>query len=107
MDLLEEPPYVVTRDILYADDTLLLSHHTNNWQDMLEEIIQEGAKYGLELNWDKTLQIQISTNRTVTQSNGDFTKSVRAAVYLGGLLTCDGKVGPEVTRRLGEAEKIF
>ena len=106
-DLLEEPPYVVTRDILYADDTLLLSHHTDNLQHMLLEMITEGAKYGLELNWDKTLQMQISTNKRIAQPNGDAIKCVREAIYLGGLITCDGKVGTELTRRLGEATKVF
>ena len=52
-----EPSYVVTRDMLYADDTVLVSRHAGNLQLLLERIIVEGKKCGLELNWDKTVQM--------------------------------------------------
>ena len=107
IDFEAEPAYVVTRDILYADDTLLASHSKNNVQSMLNAIVLEGQKYGLELNWDKTLQMHISTNDAAERPGGGPIKVVREAVYLGGLLTCDGKAAPEVTRRLGEAQRIF
>ena len=35
LDLLAEPDYIVTRDVLYADDTLLVSRHVPNLQAML------------------------------------------------------------------------
>eukprot|EP00959_Pyramimonas_sp_CCMP1952_P064246 1341820-Pyramimonas_sp.AAC.1 len=57
--LQQDPGYVVSRDILYADDTALVSQHEGNLQIMLGAIVAEGRKYGLELNWDKTVQLQI------------------------------------------------
>ena len=42
-----EPAYVVTRDILYADDTLLASQSRTNTQNMLNAIVGEGGTYGL------------------------------------------------------------
>ena len=83
-----DPEYVVTRDILYADDTLLASQSSLNLQNMLNAIVTEGAKYGLELNWEKTLQMQINTNSNICQPDGGDIKRVRDAVYLGGLITC-------------------
>ena len=37
----DEPAYVVTRDVLYADDTLLVSSHPSNVQAILSRIISE------------------------------------------------------------------
>ena len=49
-DLQEEPQYVVTRDVLYADDTLLVSQPPRNIQTLPETNVTEGRKYGKELN---------------------------------------------------------
>ena len=50
LSLEDEPAYVVTRDVLYADDTLIVSKHASNVQAILSKIVSEGAKYGLEIN---------------------------------------------------------
>ena len=57
--------------------------------------------YGLELNWSKTVQMQISTGQRLSRPDGQEISSVREAVYLGGLFTCDGKAGRELSRRVG------
>ena len=80
----EEPDYVVTRDVLYAADTLLASSSASNLQPILDAVVEEGAKHGLELNWDKTLQMQISTLARVSQPDGNPLKCVREAIYSGG-----------------------
>ena len=102
-----DPEYIVTRDMLYADDTLLASQSSGNLQSMLNAIVDEGAKYGLELNWGKTLQMQINTNSRIFQPDGGEIKTVRDAIYLGGLITCDARTGAELSRRLGEAAGLF
>ena len=107
LDLLAEPDYIVTRDVLYADDTLLVSRHVSNLQAILGAIVDEGRRYGLELNMDKTLQIQVSTAHAVCGPNGELIKSVRQAIYLGGCISCDGRAGAEITRRIGEGHKMF
>ena len=103
----EEPSYVVTRDVLYADDTLLVSNHIGNLKALLACIVAEGRRYGLELNWDKTLHMKVRSTEDIITPDGRIIKSVREAVYLGGLVTCDGRASAEVTRRLGEATGIF
>ena len=74
---------------------------------MLDAIVEEGAKYGLELNWDKTLQMQISTADSVSGPAGQVIKTVRNAVYLGGMLACDGHCSRELCRRLGEGSRTL
>eukprot|EP00959_Pyramimonas_sp_CCMP1952_P060790 1269753-Pyramimonas_sp.AAC.1 len=100
--------YVATRDRLHADDALLASQSKTNVQSMLNAIAAEGRKYGLELNWAKTLQMHIvATNDLVVRPDGGPIKAVRQAVYLGGMMSCDGKAIMEITRRPGEARDIF
>ena len=74
---------MVTRDVLYADDTLLVSQHQSNLQTMLNAIVEEGRKYGLELNWEKTAQMQTSINNRITTPSGGHIVTGRDAVYLG------------------------
>ena len=105
--LAAEPPNVITQDLLYADDTLLMSQHPGNLESLLARIVDAGRQYGMELNWDKTVHMPIFSCARVATPDGDNIKTVREAVYLGGLLTCDGKATREITRRLGEAGRLF
>jgi hypothetical protein len=102
-----EPAYAVTRDVLYADDTLLMSADAVILQTHLNLIVSEGQAYGLELNWDKTVAININNNGSIHGPHGQILKSVQQAVYLGGLIAASGAASPEVTRRLGEARGSF
>ena len=107
LPLVEEAEYVVTREVLYADDTLLLSSSPENLQALLGAVVEEGAKYGLELNWGKTYQMGISVVPCATRPDGEQIEKKRSVVYLGGLITCDGKATTEVIRRTGEGRAIF
>jgi len=84
-----------------------VSRHPSNVQAILNKIVSEGAKYGLEMNWDKTVQMQVSLCGAVTRPCGAAIKCVREAVYLGGLITCDGRATREISRRLGESSRTF
>lgn len=102
-----EPEYVVCGDVLYADDTQLISSSAAKLQRQLECVVDEGKRYGLELNWTKTLAMRIRHDGMVTQPSGEPVKCVEEAVYLGGLLSATADAKPEVTRRLGEARGSF
>ena len=95
----EEPDFIVTNDVLYADDTLLASSNVLNMQRLINAIVHEGANYGLEINWSKTIQIQVSTPHIITRPDGSPIVCARDAVYLGGLVTCDNKAGRKFVRR--------
>ena len=47
LNLKSEPPFITSWEILYADDTLLISSHVDNLQQMLGRIVEEGRRYGL------------------------------------------------------------
>ena len=61
----KDAPYVVSNEVLYADDTVLLSSSLNNCQMLLDAVVSEGEKYGLELNWTKTYQMNVNSNASV------------------------------------------
>ena len=102
-----EPAFVVTRDLLYVDDTLLVSSSQQNLQLLLNSVVFEGAKYGLELNWAKTFQMGICTPSSVSRPDGWVIEKKRDIVYLGGLISCDGRCARELSRRIGEGHSIF
>ena len=103
----EEPPYLVCSDILYADDTVLLSSVAGKLQMHLDILVEEGAKYGLELNWDKTVLLNINTEAELARPSRDKVKRVDRAVYLGSVLAASASAIPELSRRLGEATGSF
>ena len=52
-------PYVVTKDVLYADDTMLLATHAGPVQRHLDAIVHVGKSFGLELNAAKTILLRL------------------------------------------------
>ena len=54
LHLLREPPFVTSRELLYAGDTVLMSSSQANLQLLIDAVSEEGAAYGLEINWEKT-----------------------------------------------------
>ena len=95
-----EPAFLVTNEVLYADDTVLLSSSAKNLQTLMDAVVAEGANYGLELNWSKTYQMNVNSSMLLTCPDGSTLDSKRSIIYLGGLITCDGKSGTEMRRRV-------
>ena len=107
IELVPEADYVSINEVLYADDTLLLSSNARNLQTLLDAVVTEGAKYGLELNWRKTYQMGVSVLPTVVGPDGKTIECKRGVTYLGGLISCDGRASAEVIRRVGEGTAAF
>ena len=86
---------------------MLVSRDPDALQTHLNLVVAVGNTYGLELNSGKTILLQIRTNAGIVGPDGEPIKCKDSAVYLGGLLSVDGKPSAELTRRLGEAKAIF
>ena len=82
--------HVPSRDILYADDTLATEAGEAILQTFLQKIVEQGDKYGLSLNWDKTVVLPVKHEGCLYKDDGQVVRKVESAVYLGGLLTSDG-----------------
>eukprot|EP00959_Pyramimonas_sp_CCMP1952_P313418 6560086-Pyramimonas_sp.AAC.1 len=63
-------PYLITADVLYADDTLLIAREPEVLQAHLDLVIDVGKNYGLELNAGKTILLKIRSNGVVHGPDG-------------------------------------
>eukprot|EP00959_Pyramimonas_sp_CCMP1952_P097241 2032654-Pyramimonas_sp.AAC.1 len=51
--------------------------------------------------------MQVPTDKNIMRPDGGDIKTVQDAVYLGGLVSCDGRVATELSSRLGTASRTF
>ena len=101
-------PYLVTSDVVYADDTLLVSADLKTAERFLGLVAEVGEKYGLELNMRKTVAMVIGDDdASITGPDGQPVAKKDQTIYLGGLIAVDGRPTSEVSRRLGEARRNF
>ena len=75
-------------ELLYADDTLLLTKDARTASRLLAEIQKESAYYNMNLNQAKCNYIVMNkaSNRKVRFEDGTPMESVDDAVYLGGTI---------------------
>jgi len=99
--------FLPVRDLLYADDTLGADVSPEALQAFLDAVADHGARYGLSLNWDKTVLMPIRHDGSVSAPDGTRVRCVDHAVYLGGLLSQDGNPASELSRRIGEAGRTL
>ena len=99
-------PYIVSKEVLYADDTALLSssqlcfqvHQIILKRCWMQAIVSEGAKYGLEFKWTKTYQMNINSNDAILPPDAVTLETKRSMVDVGALITCDGESDTELRR---------
>ena len=79
----ELPSFLLVRDLLYADDTLLMNSSHEVLQEHLNVVIRVGKQFGLELNYEETLLLAIRPEGEIYSPGGDRIKQVRQAIYFG------------------------
>ena len=94
-------------DILYADDTLLLGVSACHVEALAGAVEVAGANYVLNLHCGKTQALSHKTLECLRCPDGTVIESSRELIYLGGLITSDGRSDSEVSRRLGLAVANF
>ena len=78
-----------------------------NSQKGLHGVVQAGRRYGLEMNWDKVERRRVRGDGRVEGPGGESVKLAKQAVYLGALVSADGRIGGELNRRIGQASATF
>ena len=98
-------------NIRYADDTVLLADNEANLQEMLDVANRSGETKGLRINAAKTKCMVISRDQACPVMNlkvGDRSiDNVNEFIYLGSLITNDGRSDTEVRRRIAIAKTSF
>ena len=90
-------------DVLYADDTIILGTSTKFVQELAAAVEAAGAEFGMTLHWGKTQALAVCSNEPLQGPDGSYINDSGSLVYLGGLLTADGRSDSELSRRLGLA----
>jgi len=95
-------------ELLFADDTLLIGVSDSCLTEFLDAVYTAGLRYGMELHPSKFQLISTSGGAQVyAPGTGNMVPVADSMVYLGSILTSDGKVERELSRRIGCAKADF
>ena len=102
-----DSPSALVNDLIYADDTLILSLQPRQAESFMYRVLDAGRVYGLSLNWEKTEVLPIGCDAAIQGPNGEHIKNKTSLVYLGSVISASGSITSEVNRRLGMAKADF
>lgn len=99
-------------DLRFADDTLLVAESEEELQELLSQVEANSLEFGLEMNVKKTKTMVIRRDvkeecNIKIQANGKTLEQVKKYVYLGHLVTEDGRCDHEIRRRIEIARAAF
>ena len=72
-------------------------------EEVAAAIERAGKHFGMSLHWGKTQALSVCTSSCLHSPQGDVVGDSCSLVYLGGLLTSDGRADSELSRRIGMA----
>ena len=86
-------------EVVYADDTLLVTKDAKAATILLQEIETESRYYDMKLNEDKCEVISMNKKANVKFKSGKIVNSVESTTYLGGTLTRSMNPAVEIRKR--------
>ena len=98
-------------NVRFADDTALIANTEKDLQELVNKIKEESKLYGLSLNKKKTYTMVFSKKKEIPKCSiridGVELEQVKQFIYLGSILTSDGRNKVEIDRRIGKAKSAF
>jgi hypothetical protein len=94
-------------DVVYADDTLLMSSHGPFLQEFATAVERTGLEYGLTLHWGKAKRISIGNDDQILAPDGSLLERSPSLTYLGSVVHDSGYPATELSRRLGMCGALF
>ena len=106
--LREEHPLATTPampilDLEYADDTALIAKTAEIAEKLLRYTQEEAAKYGLQINRDKTFRLAYNSEEEITYTDGTKVPRVEALKYLGSTVSDIGHTEVDVREKMKKA----
>ena len=94
--------HLLFMEILYADNTLLISKNPRTMNILLHAVETESAYYGLKLNQSKCAVVNMYGNNLVIVrfQDGTHVPKENQVTYLGGIITKEAKGHAEVEQRI-------
>ena len=102
-DIIESPEHIAVTELLYADDTLLMTIDQESMNKLVQAIEKISAEYNMKLNLDKCFHISMNCEPTIRFRNGKPMASATQVTYLGGTITNKGCPRTEIQSRLSKA----
>ena len=98
-------------NLRYADDTVLVADTPEKLQILVNQVNEKGKEYDMKINAKKTKTILFCKTTSSRKFNiaidGTPTEQVDQLIYLGQLITEDGKSEKEISRRISRARGVF
>ena len=95
--------HVRFNEVLYADDTLLVSRNTTGMNKLRHAVEEESAYYGLTLNHDKCNVLAMNGRTIIRFRDGSQMRHADEVTYLGGVLTKQVNIASEISSRIASA----
>jgi endonuclease/exonuclease/phosphatase family metal-dependent hydrolase len=95
----------------YVDDTVIVAETEEELQRTMDKANEEGQKRNMKINIKKT-KVMVITKKTETPKvkitvDGKELEQVDNYIYLGHMITTDGKCDSEISRRIEMARSAF
>ena len=97
-------------NIRYADDTVLFSESEKDLQRLLNLVVKESERMGLEINYTKTKCLVVSKKSSPKcnlKLKEQIINQVSSFNYLGSMITEDARCETEIKRRIALAKSAF
>ena len=94
-------------EVLFADDTLLISCSGSHLQEYMAAVEKCGADYGLQIHWGKVHLVPVGSEQDIHGPAGQEIPPQESMVYLGSSIHAGGKSSSEVARKIGCATAEF
>lgn len=99
----------LVNNLRFADDINLMSESTRGLQRITDKVSQQGERLGLVINSGKTkvLPIGVEDHDLQISVNGNKLEQVKEFVYLGAVISQDGRCEADIKRRIGLTWAVF
>ena len=94
-------------DVLFADDTLLISQTGRHLEEFMTAVTGCGSHYGLQVHWGKVHYVPVCTRQAVRAPDGQLIPPQDSMMYLGATIHGSGRFGCGVARKIGSARSDF
>ena len=93
--------------VYYADDTIIFSQNTRAVNEMLKHTENVSAQYGLNLNKDKCVAINMNNEGNIKFQNGAPLEQKYETKYLGNEINKEVNITHEINAKMHEVRKTW